>query len=71
MSGDLDARLLDAHAAGATGALIGLYAEAADTAASADAAGFFRTHAYVLALEAGDPRAAALHAALRAEGREE
>lgn len=71
MTGDLDARLLDAHAAGAAVALISLYAEAADTAASADAAGFFRTHAYVLALEAGDARAATLHALLRAEGREE
>jgi len=67
---DLDARLLSAHAAGAAGALIGLYSEAADTAASADAAGFFRTHAYVLALEAGDPRASRLHAVLKAEGRE-
>lgn len=70
MARDLDARLLRAHAEGRTDALIGLYAEAADCAPTPDAAGFFRTHAYVLALEAGDRRAAALHAALRAEGRE-
>jgi hypothetical protein len=71
MCGDLDARLLAAHAAGHVDALIALYAEAADRAATPDAAGFFRTHAYVLALEAGDPRARALHAQLRAEGREQ
>ena len=70
MSAGLDGRLLAAHAAGDTGRLIGLYSEAADAAASPEAAAFFRTHAYVLALEAGDPRAAGLHAGLKAEGRE-
>ncbi|HBG98744.1 MAG TPA: hypothetical protein DDY29_08475, partial [Rhodobacteraceae bacterium] len=56
----LDAALLDAHGQGDTGALIGLYAlaaERAEAAAAAEAAGFFRTQAWVFALEAGDPRA--------------
>lgn len=68
----LDARLLAAHARDDRGALIALYAEAADRAAShdADASGFYRTHAYVFALEAGDARAARLRAQLAAEGRE-
>lgn len=67
---DLDARLLAAHRMGDTAALIGLYAEAAETAPDANAAGFYLTHAYVFALEAGDHRAAALHAKLVASGRD-
>lgn len=68
---ELDAALLAAHAAGDRRALVELYTKAADTAASAEAAGFYLTHAYVFALEAGLPEAAALRARLKAEGREE
>lgn len=71
MAENLEARLLAAHAAHRDDLLIGLYAEAAETAPTPDAAGFFWTHAYVLALAAGDPRAGALHAVLRAAGREQ
>jgi len=66
---DLHDRLLDAHAMGDGAALIQLYAEAADTAGTLDAACFFLTHAYVHALEQGDSRAARLHARLAAHGR--
>lgn len=66
----LDARLTAAHEAGDGGALVGLYAQAADAMNDRDAACFFLTHAYVHALERGDWRAAALHARLKAEGRE-
>ena len=69
----LDQALLAAHARGDNAALITLYAKAGDRAAQADdidAACFYRTHAYVFALEAGDERAADLHALLVAEGRE-
>ncbi|MCB1343038.1 MAG: hypothetical protein KDK24_18610 [Pseudooceanicola sp.] len=67
----LDDRLLTAHAAGDRAALVALYTEAAETAADANAAGFFLTHAYVWALELGHPDAAALRSRLVAEGREE
>ncbi|MFP4570141.1 hypothetical protein [Rhodosalinus sp.] len=66
----LDAALRAAHAAGDRAALIRLYAQAAERAPDPDAAGFYLTHAYVFALEAGAPEAAALHARLKAEGRE-
>jgi hypothetical protein len=65
----LDAALLAAHAAGDQRALVGLYGTAGAQAA-ANAAAFYLTHAYVFALEAGDPRAAALHARLVEMGRE-
>lgn len=68
---ELDARLLAAHAAGDRATLVALYAEAADQSADADAAGFFLTHAYVWALDLGDPRAETLRARLIAQGREE
>lgn len=68
---DLDAALLAAHAAGDKRALVGLYARAAEGAGSADAAGFYLTHAYVFALDCGHADARALHARLKAEGREE
>jgi hypothetical protein len=55
----LDAALLAAHARDDRTALIGLYAEAAKISAAA-AAAFYLTHAYVFALEAGDPRAKVL-----------
>ncbi len=67
---DLDSRLLAAHEAGDTPALVDLYKEAADTAPDADAAGFFLTHAYVFALEINHPDAAALRARLVETGRE-
>ena len=61
---DLDERLLAAHAAYDRPALIELYMEAAQSVASEDAAGFYLTHAYVFALEAGDKRAADIKATL-------
>lgn len=69
----LDARLIAAHAAGDLGALVRLYREAGDAAASAgneDAAGFYLTHAYIFALDAGDPGEEALRARLIGMGRE-
>lgn len=66
---DLDARMRAAHEAGEGAALIALYSEAALTAASDMARGFYLTHAFVHALEAGDARAAELRAELRAMGR--
>lgn len=69
MSG-LDARLLAAHARNDRRALIGLYTEAAAQANDETASGFYLTHAYVFALEAGAPEAAHLHARLVAMGRE-
>ena len=68
----LEARLLAAHAKADTEELISGYALAADRAEMAgdiDKACFFLTHAWVFALEAGDPRAAALHARLVSEDR--
>ena len=70
MSAALEAQLLAAHAAGDTAALVMLYQRAADTADDPDAAGFFLTHAYVFALELGHAQAPALHARLKAMGRE-
>lgn len=67
---DLDTRLLAAHDVDDRQLLIALYSEAADCANDADACGFYLTHAYVYALEAGDPQAAALCARLVAMGRE-
>jgi hypothetical protein len=66
----LDARMLAAHAAADTSALIGLYEQAADAVADVDSTCFFLTHAFVFALEAGDPRAHALRARLVSHGRE-
>ncbi len=68
---ELDADLLAAHAANDRTALIRLYTQAADEAADEAAAGFYLTHAYVFALEAGAPQATALHQRLVAAGREE
>lgn len=67
---DLDTRLLAAHAAGNRGALVALYAEAAEKANSADAAGFFLTQSDIHALERGDPAAPRLQARLVADGRD-
>ena len=65
----LDDRLLDAHARDDRTGLIALYAEAADTAQDIDAACFYLTHAYVFALEKGDPATEVLYQRLKAEGR--
>lgn len=56
----LDAALLDAHARGDRARLVALYEMAADEATDTGAASFYLTHAYVFALEAGLPEAAAL-----------
>jgi hypothetical protein len=66
----LDEALLAAHAAGDAPAMMRLYARAAELAATPDAAAFYLTHAYVFALETGDPDAPALHQQLVDAGRE-
>jgi len=71
---DLDARLIAAHEARNWPLLVALYTQAADSSEAAgnvDAACFHLTHAYVFALQTGDPRAADLHQRLKARGREE
>jgi hypothetical protein len=65
----LQDRLLAAHARDDRTALVGLYTEAADMAANVDAACFYLTHAYIFALEKGDPASDALYQRLKAEGR--
>jgi len=67
---DLDDRLLAAHEADDRALLVKLYTEAADHANDADACGFYLTHAYIYALEAGAPQAASLCARLVLMGRE-
>ncbi|UWQ89855.1 hypothetical protein QEZ52_13785 [Aliisedimentitalea scapharcae] len=67
---NLDARLLDAHAAKDEWALVRLYCEAADSATDEDAAWFFLTQAYVFALEQNHPDLEPLRARLVAGGRE-
>ncbi len=69
--GDLDRRLLAAHAADDRAALVALYGEAAERATDSDGAAFYLTHAYVFALETGSDEADRLHARLRALGCEE
>ena len=66
----LDARLIAAHEAQDNRLLVSLYTEAADGAALPEAAGFYLTHAYVFALEAGLPEAPALRRRLIGMGRE-
>lgn len=66
---DLDTRLLTAHEAGDRTRLIALYLEASACAEDDTAAAFYLTHAYVFALEAGDPRTAELKSRLEAAGR--
>ncbi len=68
---DLDAQMIAAHEARDQEALIRLYTQAADQANDLTASCFYLTHAYVFALEAGAPEAPALHARLKAQGREE
>lgn len=70
---DLEQAILDAHAAGDGAAMSAIYAQAADAheqAGDIDAACFFRTHAYVFALEEGLESAVGLRAKLKAHGRE-
>lgn len=72
--GALERVLLDAHSRDDRPALARHYAEAAQHAQRAgqpDREAFFLTHAYVFALSAGDPACDALHARLKALGREE
>ncbi|KNG92306.1 hypothetical protein [Pseudaestuariivita atlantica] len=69
MKRDLDAALIAAHEAGDRPALVRLYSEAADGAASEEAQAFFLTHAYVFALECGAAEATKLRARLKALGR--
>lgn len=70
----LDAALIAAHEADDLSRLVALYTQAADRferAGDRDGCCFFLTHAYVFALEAGAPEAAALHKRLVGFGREE
>ncbi len=62
--------LLDAHENHDGHALIGLYEQAAMQSSDEDAIGFFLTHAYVFALECGDPRARGLQHRLVEMGRD-
>ena len=71
---ELDQALLNAHARGDRASLITLYEQAGTMAGydgADEAAGFYLTHAYVFALEAGDGRAGELYQRLRAAGKEE
>ncbi|WP_400087884.1 hypothetical protein [Yoonia sp. R78084] len=65
----LQDRLLDSHARDDRAALVGLYTEAADAAPDLDTACFYLTHAYIYALEKGDPAAERLYRRLKAQGR--
>lgn len=69
---DLDIALLDAHAENDNNALVRLYTQAAGLAEEVndtDASCFYLTHAFVFALEAGAPEAAALNKRLADRGR--
>ncbi len=65
----LQDRLLAGHAKGDQAALVGLYTEAGDGTDDIDAACFYLTHAYIFALELGDPRTKPIYARLKAQGR--
>ncbi|MEC3862096.1 hypothetical protein VK792_12450 [Mesobacterium sp. TK19101] len=68
----LDRALLKAHADQDMPALVQLYTRAADDAEAhqdIDAACFYLTHAFVFALEAGDPAAPGLNRRLAERGR--
>lgn len=65
----LQDRLLDAHARDDRAALVALYTAAADAAPDLDAACFYLTHAYIYALEKGDPAAEQLYHRLKAHQR--
>ena len=74
-AGNLESRILDAHARGDGVSLAHLYAEAAaqsEGSGKTDEACFRYTQAYVFALENGlKPLAAQIHRQLLAHGREE
>ena len=63
---DLDQRLRRAHDSQDGPTLTRLYVEAADGASTDEAAAFYLTHAYIWALDTGDPAAPALRARLAA-----
>jgi hypothetical protein len=65
----LQDRLLDAHARGDQSGLVVLYTEAADSTDVIDASCFYLTHAYIFALELGDPVSETLFARLKVHGR--
>lgn len=65
----LQDRLLDAHTREDRAALVMLYTEVAEASDDIDAACFFLTHAYIFALELGDPAAKPLYLRLRGHGR--
>ncbi|WP_375265123.1 hypothetical protein [Planktotalea sp.] len=66
----LDAQLLAAHEVDDRPALVRLYQDAAQMSFDENAAGFYLTHAYIFALELGHADTPALHAKLKAMGRE-
>ena len=72
---ELDAALIAAHEAGDGRRLVALYTQAADRArdtdGDVDAECFYLTQAYVFALQTGAEEADAIHARLKAYGREE
>jgi hypothetical protein len=68
----LEVRLLAAHSTGDVPTLVMLYSEAADRAAAGhniEKECFFLTHAWIFALEIGDPLADILRARLAGNGR--
>ena len=68
----LDHQLLEAHANKDAQSLVRLYTQAADqreAEGDIDAACFYLTHAFVYALEAGEPVAGALNMRLAERGR--
>lgn len=68
----LEVRLLAAHSTGDVATLVMLYSEAADRAAAGhniEKECFFLTHAWIFALEIGDPLADILRARLAGNGR--
>ncbi|MEO0484292.1 MAG: hypothetical protein AAF092_00120 [Pseudomonadota bacterium] len=69
MNDALHRALLDAHAASDVAAMVARYTSAADASTDEDEEMFFLTHAYVFALEMGDPSAEDLRARLKAAGR--
>lgn len=66
----LNAQLIAAHETNDIAALGALYTKAADQSGNIDQACFYLTHAYVFALERGDPSACVLRERLAAHGRE-
>ncbi len=72
MAGDLDERLLAAHASADVQKLVALYTEAADRCeidGDVDAACFYLTHAFVFALQVGAEDAIVLQQRLYHHGR--